>query len=148
MNIWISKDNAEYHYHTSHRSICGTSDILYNVAKTHHTAENPDVKCTICIGIRTSKGFFRINQEKNKNMIQEAKFLQKYRTSPVSLLVRYLDSPENHSPPTTIQTIHNELTGSFDGINTNDILAEALVQDHIIHENGNFYPKCKGEIIL
>jgi len=147
MNIWISKDGAWHHYHTSHRSICGISDILQDMANTHDTAENPDTKCKTCIGILTSKGFFKVNLDKNRNDAREAKFLQKYRTSPVSLFVRYFTSPENRTP-ITLKRIRHELAGQFDGINTNDILSEAIVRGDIIHENGNFYPKSQGEIIL
>ncbi len=143
MNTWISK-GAEYHYHTSHRCICNTSDILNNISKTHDTAENPDVKCKICVGILTSKGFFKINLEKNRNDAKHAKFLQKYRESPVHFMVRYLASPENNL--ITIQQIRHELTGCFDGININDILAESLVRGDVTCENGNFYPKCNGVI--
>ena len=146
MNIWVSKDNAEYHYHVSHRAICGISDILQDVAQTHDTSENPEKKCTVCIGILTSRGFFRINQEKNKNMIKEARFVQKYRESPVSLFIKYLTSPENRI--TTIQKIRHELAEQFDGINTNDILAEALVHSDVICKDEKLYPKCKGVIPL
>ncbi len=148
MNTWIKKDGSvQYHYHTSHRAICHISDVLQDVAKTHHTAENPDVKCRICKGILRSRGFFRTTLEKNRNDVREAKFLQKYKESPVSFMVRYLASPENHHP-TTIQKIRHELENQFDGINVHDILADAIIQGRVTEDNGNFYPKCNGEIIL
>lgn len=147
-NTWISKDNTvEYHYHTSHRSTCGLSDILQDVAKIHNAVDNPDTKCIVCKRILTSRGFFKINQEKNRNMVKEAKFLQKYKISPVHLMIQYLTSPENHTI-TTLKKICHELAGQFDEISIHDILAEALVRGDIIHENGNFYPKSQGEIIL
>lgn len=147
MNTWVSKDNTVHHYHTGHRSICNLSDILQDVAKTHNTAECPNVKCKVCVRILTSKGFFKINQEKNQNMIKEAQFLQKYKTSPVYMLMQYVASPENRT--TTLKKIRSDLAGQFDGININDILAEAIIRGKITHDNGvNFYAKCNGEIIL
>ncbi len=147
MNTWVSKDDAEHHYHTGHRSICGISDILQDMATTHHTAENPKTKCKTCMGILTSKGFFKINLDKNRNNVHEAKFLQKYRESTVGMLTRYLAAPENHKIM-TMQKIRQELEGTFDGINVLDVLSMAIVSGDVKEKNGNFYPKCREEIVL
>jgi hypothetical protein len=143
--VWISKGNDSYHYHINHSSICGLSDILIDTSNTHDTSENPDTKCTICKGILKSKQYINIHLEKLRNDAKESKFLQKYKTSPVDFLTRYLSSPENVPP--TLKKLISDISKDIDEISIEDILSEGIIRSKIICKGEKFYPKIPGVII-
>jgi len=144
---WISKDSSEYHYYVNHHSICNSSDILQDMSYTYDTSENPDTKCLICKGILKSKQCINISLQKLRNEVKEAKFLQKYKTSPLDMLVRYMTNPEN-IPPFTLKKLVSSISSNIDGIDIKDILSEGIISGKILYKDGAFHPAIFKEITL
>ena len=79
--------------------------------------------------------------------MREAKFLQKYKTSPVDFLLTYMTSPETPSQFTIPKIIH-DISSNINGIDIKDILSDGIVRGVILCNNGAFYPAIYEEITL